>query len=82
MSLPLSPWLLDDRVDAPICQDCRGGTLGGIEVCCAQPVIIDERVVDLSSDESLKATDNVFRFLTKMYARFWNDLADHASASR
>ena len=23
-----------------------------------------------------------FRFLTQMYARFWNDLADHASASR
>ena len=22
------------------------------------------------------------RFLTQMYARFWNDLADHASASR
>ena len=21
-------------------------------------------------------------FLTQMYARFWNDLADHASASR
>ena len=60
MSLPLSPWLLDDRVDAPICQDCRGGTLGGIEVCCTQPVIIDEGVVDLSSNESLKATDNVF----------------------
>ena len=43
-----------EGIDAPICQDCRGGTLGGIEVCCAQPVIIDEGVVELSSDESLK----------------------------
>ena len=49
-------------VDAPICQDCRGGTLGGIEVCGAQPVIIDEGVVDLSSDESLQATDTVSLF--------------------
>ena len=48
------------RVDAPICQDWRGGALGGLEVCCAQPVILDKGVVDLSSDESLKATDNVF----------------------
>ena len=47
-------------VDAPICQDCRGGALGGLEVCCAQPVILDKGVVDLSSDESLQATDNVF----------------------
>ena len=47
-------------VDAPICQDWRGGALGGLEVCCAQPVILDKGVVDLSSDESLKATDNVF----------------------
>ena len=29
-------------------------------MCGAQPVIIDEGVVDLSSDESLQATDNVF----------------------
>ena len=54
----------DDRlgpgVDAPICQDRRGGTLRSIDVCCTQPVIIDEGVVDFSSDESLKATDNVF----------------------
>ena len=26
--------------------------------------------------------ENKFWFLTQMYARFWNDLADHASASR
>ena len=48
------------RIDAPICQDCRGGASGGLEVCCAQPVILDKGVVDLSSDESLQATDNVF----------------------
>ena len=23
---------------------------------------------------------SMYRFLTQMYARFWNDLADHASA--
>ena len=51
---------LHHSVDAPICQDCCGGALGGLEVCCAQPVILDKGVVDLSSDESLQATDNVF----------------------
>ena len=28
----------------------------------------------------LRSADNPQGFLTQMYARFWNDLADHASA--
>ena len=34
----------------------------------------------VTEDEFEKA--NKKGFLTQMYARFWNDLADHASASR
>ena len=40
-----------------------------------------ERLVAVSQQSALyfdKA--NPIRFLTQMYARFWNDLADHASA--
>ncbi len=41
---------------------------------------IDETVAD--AHFVLAFVLDFFGFLTQMYARFWNDLADHASASR
>ena len=43
-------------------------------------------VGDVTPPSAVGYTGNLlyypWRFLTQMYARFWNDLADHASASR
>lgn len=46
-------------VDAPICQECRGGVSGGLGEGGPRPVVVDERVVDLACDKALQTADDV-----------------------
>ena len=49
----------------------------------AQPFGCDEAAVGslaTVTTAGARSRDEIKGFLTQMYARFWNDLADHASA--
>ena len=50
---------LGHRVDAPICRECRVGWSRSRGEGDSRPVVVDERVVDLSCDEALEAADDV-----------------------